>query len=226
MAVYGITRVSTLDQTEGTSLSEQERKIHAVAVLAGLSVDEVYTDAGISGSVPLAERPEGRKMVGKLKTGDTVICYKIDRLFRSAADALSTVTAWQDKGIDLIVVEFGADPVTSNGTSKLLMGILSMVAEFERGLIRQRMADGREAKKAAGGHIGGSAPFGYRKLGEGRGAMLEPIPEQQAAIDDMVRLKAEKLSLRAVAERIREQYGFKVSHVAVRNAIARREGAA
>ena len=119
--------------------------------------------------------------------GDTVVCNKIDRLFRSAADALTTVKEWQESGIDLIVVAFGADPVTANGTSKLMMGILSMVAEFERDLIRERMDEGRTAKKAKGGHIGGSAPFGYRKLGEGRGAMLEPVEAEQYAID---RIKA------------------------------------
>lgn len=222
MAVYGITRVSTLDQVEGTSLEEQRRKVEAIATVAGITVDHIYEDAGISGAVPLAERPQGREMVEALRPGDTVICAKIDRLFRSAEDALSTVKAWQDRGIDLIVVAFGADPVTANGTSKLLMGILAMVAEFERDLIRERLSDGRAAKRAKGGHIGGTAPFGYEKVGEGRGAMLQPIPAQQKAIDDMVSLRASGASYRAIADQIAENHGMNVSHLAVRNAINRR----
>ncbi len=222
MAVYGLTRVSTLDQAEGTSLDEQERKIEAIATVAGLSVDRIFTDAGISGSVPLSERPAGGELVALLQPGDTVVCNKIDRLFRSAADALTTVKEWQESGIDLIVVAFGADPVTANGTSKLMMGILSMVAEFERDLIRERMDDGRAAKKAKGGHIGGSAPFGYRKLGEGRGAMLEPVQAEQRAIDRMVVLKAKGASLRRIADVIKSEFGVKVSHVAVKNALLRR----
>lgn len=225
MAVFGITRVSTLDQADGTSLSEQARKIEAIATVAGLTVNHVYIDAGISGSVPLALRPQGGQMVAALQPGDTVIANKIDRLFRSAADALATVKDWQERGINLIVVAFGADPVTSNGTSKLMMGILSMVAEFERDLIRERMSDGREAKKAAGGHIGGSSPFGFALQGEGKGAMLSPIPAEQAAIDAMERMKGEGLSLRKIASAIEDQYGFTVSHVAVRNALSRRASA-
>ena len=120
MAVFGITRVSTMDQAEGTSLEVQEEKIKAMATIAGLTVDRVFEDAGISGSVPLAERPEGGEMVRLLQPGDTVICNKIDRMFRSAADALTTVKEWQENGIDLIVVDFGTAPVTENGTSKLL----------------------------------------------------------------------------------------------------------
>ena len=222
MAAFGLTRVSTLDQAEGTSLDEQERKIQAIATVAGLHVDRIFTDAGISGSVPLSERPAGGEMVALLQPGDTVVCNKIDRLFRSAADALITVKEWQESGIDLIVVAFGADPVTANGTSKLMMGILSMVAEFERDLIRERMDEGRAAKKAKGGHIGGTAPFGYRKLGEGRGAMLEPVEAEQRAIDRMVSLKAKGSSLRGIAETVKNEFGFPVSHVAVKNALSRR----
>lgn len=222
MAVYGYTRVSTVDQVDGTSLDEQARKIEAIATVAGLAVDRIYTDAGISGSVPLSDRPEGGDMAATLRPGDTVIALKIDRLFRSATDALTTVKEWQDRGVNLIFVQFGAEPVNSNGTAKLLFGILSMTAEFERDLIRERLADGREAKKAKGGHIGGSAPFGYRKLGEGKGAMLEPIPSEQAAIDDMVKLRADGLSYRVIAEAVTAKHKVKVSHVAVGKALDRR----
>lgn len=223
MAVHGITRVSTLDQADGTSLADQVKKIEAIATVAGLTVDRIFEDAGISGSIPLAERPAGGEMVAQLEPGDTVICNKIDRLFRSAADALTTVKEWQERDINLIVVAFGADPVTANGTSKLLMGILAMVAEFERDLIRERMQDGREAKKAKGGHIGGTAPFGFRKVGEGKGAMLEPIAEQQAAIDLMVERYAKGASLRTIATYVAAQTGFKVTHVAVKSALVRRD---
>ncbi len=223
MAVYGVTRVSTADQVEGTSLDEQRRKIHAIATVADLTVDHVFEDRGISGSVPLGKRPEGSKLFEVLQPGDTVIAYKIDRLFRNAADALATVQDWRDRGIDLIIAAFGADPVTANGVSKLLFGILAMTAEFERETIRERLAEGREAKRAMGGHIGGSAPFGYETVGEGRGAMLVPVPDQQDAIDRMVELRAAGKSFRAIAEAILDETGHKLSHVSVKTALLRRQ---
>jgi DNA invertase Pin-like site-specific DNA recombinase len=103
----------------------------------------------------------------------------------------------------------------------MFFGMLALVAEFERERTRERLADGRGAKRAAGGHIGGSAPFGYRKLGAGRSAHLEPIPEQQDAILTMHRLAAEGASLRAIAGEVRQRHGFVVSHLAVRTALRR-----
>ena len=64
-------------------------------------------------------------------------------------------------------------------------------------------------------------PFGYHKLGAGRSARLEPIPEKQDAILTMHRLAAEGASLRVIAEEVRQRYGFVVSHLAVRTALHR-----
>ncbi|WP_422001930.1 recombinase family protein [Roseovarius mucosus] len=216
MATYIYTRVSTFDQVEGTSLDEQDRKCRGVAMMQGWDVEEVFSDPGITGSKPLSERPAGRKMTTLLTQGDTVIAAKIDRLFRSSADALSTVEAWKKAGIDLVIAEFGADPVTENGTSKLLFGILSMVAEFERSLIRERLEGGKAAKRAKGGHAGGKTPFGYDKVGEGRDAMLVKNEGEQAAIALIKELRAEGASLRATALAVEERLGLKVSHMVVR----------
>ncbi len=224
MAVYIYTRVSTLDQVEGSSLAEQSRKCQGAAMMAGHEVAATFTDAGISGGVALAERPEGGKLAAMLRPGDVVIVAKIDRCFRSAADALTTVQGWQAEGVSLVVAEFGAEPVNANGTAKLLFGILAMVAEFEKGLIKERMTMGRAAKKAKGGHIGGSAPFGFRKVGQGKGAMLEPIPAEQAAIADMRDWQAEGLSLRTIAGKVQEVHGLTLSHLSVRAALARAAG--
>lgn len=222
MAVYSYQRVSSTEQTEGTSLETQEAKCRGAALMMESELTETFTDGGLSGSVPLAERAAGADMLARLGPGDTVIVKAIDRLFRSAADALATVEEWKKQGISLVIADFGSDPVTENGTSKFLFGVLSMVAELERQTIRDRVALGRAAKKAAGGHIGGSTPFGYRKLGKGRGAMLEPVEAEQRAIDRMIVLKADGASLRGISEAIITEFGFKVSHVAVKNALLRR----
>src|SRR4051794_18956376 len=68
MTVFGYTRVSTAEQAadDRTSLATQRRKIAAAAELAGLAIDEIVEEAGVSGSKPLAERPSGGPLLARL----------------------------------------------------------------------------------------------------------------------------------------------------------------
>src|SRR3954469_18636724 len=172
MAAYGYTRVSTAEQAadDRTSLETQRRKIGAAAELAGLPVDEIIEEAAASGSRPLAERPAGGPLLTRLRKGDTLIVAKLDRAFRNAADALATAEQLKAQKIDLIIADMGSEPVTQNGVSRMFFGMLALVAEFERERLRERLTDGRSAKKATDGHIGGQTPFGFRKVGVGRAA--------------------------------------------------------
>jgi DNA invertase Pin-like site-specific DNA recombinase len=216
MTTYAYTRVSTTEQVDGTSLEEQERKARGVAMIRGEEIAEVFSDAGVSGSIPLEQRPAGKRLLGVLKKGDTLIVAKLDRVFRNATDALVRSDAFKEKGIKLILVDMGNDPVTENGTGRIFFGMLALVAEFERHRILERTDNGRQAKRAKGGHIGGSAPFGYKVVGLGKDAHLVPVEDQQHAIADIVSLSAEGHSLRKIADHIRVAYGFRISHEAVR----------
>jgi Resolvase, N terminal domain len=85
-------RVSTLKQAdEGESLDVQGRQIEGYAHMHGLTLAEVLVEGGVSGSVPVEERPVGAALFAKLERGDIVIAAKLDRLFRSALDALKVV---------------------------------------------------------------------------------------------------------------------------------------
>jgi DNA invertase Pin-like site-specific DNA recombinase len=219
MAVFGYTRVSTADQALGTSLEEQERRIHGVAMMRGVELTQLFTEAGISGSVPLEGRPAGRVLLAALRPGDTLIVSKLDRAFRNAADALTRADAWRRAGVHLIVADMGADPVTGKGVAKMFFGMLALVAEFERDRILERTHEGRRTKAARGGHIGGSAPFGYRVAGSGREARLVEVPEQQSAIK-MIRSMRGRASLRQIAEQVRRTHGVRISHEGVRQVLA------
>ena len=139
-------------------------------------------------------------MLAVLRPGDLVVVAKLDRLFRSAQDALETVEALRKRGVALVIADMGSDPVTENGVSKLFFTMLAAFAEFERGRIAERVADGRRSKRAAGGFIGGQAPYGWRVVGQGRGATLEPDPVEAAVVAHARMLWESGLSLRAVAE--------------------------
>jgi DNA invertase Pin-like site-specific DNA recombinase len=221
MAVYGYTRVSTAEQAgdDRTSLQTQRQRILQAAGLAGLQVDEFIEEAGVSGSKPLANRPVGGPLLARLQKGDTLVIAKLDRGFRNAADALAVAEMLRARKVDLIVADMGSEPVTQNGVSRMFFGMLALVAEFER----SRLHDGRTAKRREGGHIGGSTPFGFRKLGTGRAARLEPIPEQQEALRRIKALRAEGKSLRAIAAELATE-GHRISHVSVKAALAREAG--
>lgn len=184
-------RVSSQEQVDGSSLADQERKTRAVAQLRGVGPYDVsvYTDEGISGSIPLGERPEGRRLYADAKSGDIIIAAKLDRMFRSALDALGTIDSFRAMGVDVILIDVGVEPVGTSAIAKLFFTMLSAFAEFERARIEERTTDGRKAKKAANGHLGGQPPYGFRKVGEGKTAHLEPNSDEQAVITKVRELR-------------------------------------
>ena len=151
--------------------------LSATSPATGLATFDIaeYVDPGVSGSLPLGERPSGKEMLESAKPGDCVVACKLDRLFRSAIDALRTAEELRERGVDLILVDMGTEPVTGNGAAKLFFGMLSIFAEFERERITERTISGRQAKRLTGGHLGGSPPFGYTTCGEGRQSKLVPV---------------------------------------------------
>ena len=102
----------------------------------------------VSGSLPLAERPQGKLLLASLKPGDVVVTAKLDRMFRSALNALDVLAQLKAAGVSLHMIDLGGD-VTGNGVSKLVFTILSAVAEAERDRIREQIgqvkADQRHA---------------------------------------------------------------------------------
>jgi DNA invertase Pin-like site-specific DNA recombinase len=196
MATHGYCRVSTARQAEeGESLGAQERTLAGYAMMHGLAIDRTFIERGVSGSKPLADRPEGAALLAALQPGDAVITAKLDRMFRSALDALDVLGQLQKRGISLHMIDLGGD-VTGNGISKLVFTILSAVAEAERDRIRERVATVKADQRARGRYLGGIAPFGWR-VGED-GALTEVL-EQQLAIAEMRRLREQGASLRQIA---------------------------
>ena len=195
-------RVSTMEQAEGTSLEDQERKAKAIATLrnAGPYEFSVYCDEGVSGSVKLHERPEGKRLLLDMKPGDVIVASKLDRLFRNAADALTTAEYLKKQDIQLVLTDMGVDSVTGNGVARLFFGMLALVAEFERERINERTHDGRKAKKQKNGHNGGPPPFGFKVIGEGKEARLEACAEETTMMTEISRLMREHTPASAARE--------------------------
>jgi DNA invertase Pin-like site-specific DNA recombinase len=220
MLVYGYIRVSTDEQVNGTSLDEQRRQITGIAMAADLELSDIVADPGVSGSVPLFDRAGGQRFA-HLGAGDIVIASKLDRLFRSALDALRTVEQWEQNGVRLIINGHGEVTDQRNPFGRLMLEMMAVFAGHERRLIKERLMDGRRAKKAKGGHIGGNRPFGFTVEGTGKDAMLIPVQAEQQAIDQMLEMRQQGRSLRAIAA-VMKDAGHSISHETVARVLASR----
>jgi putative DNA-invertase from lambdoid prophage Rac len=194
----GYCRVSTAEQvTNGDSLDTQRQQITAWALLKGWTIAEFFIEAGVSGSVPLADRPEGQRLLATVGPGDVIIAPKLDRAFRSAADALATLEVLKEQGVGLHLIDLGGD-VISNGVSKLIFTILSAVAEAERDRLRERIREVKRHLASQGVYGGGKRPFGF-DIVDGK---LVPNPAEQAAIADMKAMREQGAKLRQIGERV------------------------
>lgn len=167
MSVYGYTRVSTARQaSEGESLEVQQRAIMGYAMMHGHEVTHTYIEQGVSGSVPLHEREQGARLLGALRAGDMIVTAKLDRMFRSASDALQVLDGLKRRGVSLHMIDLGGD-VTGSGISKLLFTILSAVAEAERDRIRERISQVKSDQRDRARYLGGRVPYGYERDASG-----------------------------------------------------------
>jgi putative DNA-invertase from lambdoid prophage Rac len=198
MRTFGYIRVSTAEQaTNGDSLDTQRNQILGYAMMKGWQVDEVFVEPGVSGSIPFAERPQGQRLLASIHKGDAMVTPKLDRMFRSASDALGTLEEIKDQGVSLHMIDLGGD-VCGNGISKLVFTILSAVAENERDRIRERIRDVKRRLASLGVYGGGKRPFGSDVV-EGR---LVARPDEQAKLGTMRAMRAERASYRAIGSAV------------------------
>jgi DNA invertase Pin-like site-specific DNA recombinase len=189
MSTYAYTRVSTMDQADsGLGLSDQEEKIRSYAKMRDLQIDRLFVDNGISGTVPIADRPAGGEMVALLKRGDAVIFVRIDRGFRDAGDALSTLRSWDKKGITAHIVDLNGMSIDiSTAMGRVMVGILACFAEWQVNSIRDNTRSALRVKIKRMEKTGGRVPYGFKcfmdSTGERKVKKLIPDEDEQKVID-------------------------------------------
>lgn len=162
---YIYTRVSTSMQVDGFSLDAQKEKLRRYAEFQEFTVTGEYSDEGKSGK-NIEGRPEFQCMLNDISNGkdsvEYVLVFKLSRFGRNAADVLSSLQLMQDYGVNLICVEDGID--SSKDSGKLMISVLSAVAEIERENILVQTMEGRKQKAREGKWNGGFAPYGYELI--------------------------------------------------------------
>ena len=176
---YIYTRVSTSMQVDGYSLDAQKDKLRKYAEYQEMSIVGEYSDEGKSGK-SVEGRPQFKQMLSDIEKGkddvDYVLVFKLSRFGRNAADILSSLQKMQDYGVNLICVEDGID--SSKDAGKLMISVLSAVAEIERENILVQTMEGRRQKAREGRWNGGFAPYGYQKAEDNKNHL---VPDSYAA---------------------------------------------
>lgn len=159
VALYG--RVSTEDQAERGTIAGQVAFLRDFCRLYSLDVAGEYFDDGISGTVSLADRPEGRRLIEDVQAGriQEVIVYRLDRLGRTLRALLDAHDNLAGMGVTIRSATEPFDTATPIGT--FLFQLLGSLAQLERSTITERMLMGRDRVAKAGKWTGGPIPLGY-----------------------------------------------------------------
>lgn len=204
MKAIGYVRVSTGDQaTDGVSLEVQHTRIEAYAAMMGLELVAIVREEGVSASVPLKHRKGGQQVLVALWEQGVrhVVALKLDRLFRDAADCLTTTKQWDRDGVALHLVDMGGQTLnTASAMGRMFLTITAAFGELERNLIAERTSQALQHKKSQGQHVG-RPPFGFKMVDHA----LVPIPEEVAIVQEVKRQRAAGKTLWQIAHWLRAQ---------------------
>ena len=193
-------RVSSEEQRDREPIEIQREFLQEYCRLYGLEVVQIYADDGVSGTIPLHERPEGRRLLEDAKEGkfSTLLLYRLDRLGRSLLVIVDAHDRLQAFGVAL---KSATEPIdTSNPSGRLIFQMLASFAEYERETIRERTRAGLHRAFRGGRHFG-AVPYGYRADDQGR---LQVVPEEAKIVREIVSNVAEGSTLYAEAKRLND----------------------
>jgi site-specific DNA recombinase len=196
VAVY--CRVSSDEQRDKQTIDTQTDFATRYTQLHNeLEVVEVYKDDGVSGGVPVSDRPEGARMLADAKAHrfDMLIVYRVDRLSRSLLDLLRTTEALEEWHVTLRSMTEPFDTSTPLGT--FVLQLLGMLAELEKSNIRDRSVTGSMRCAREGKWLGGLSPLGYKV----EGGRLVVEPEEAALVDRIFTLcSEERMTLQEIVD--------------------------
>jgi site-specific DNA recombinase len=175
-------RVSSEEQREAGTIKTQDEVLRTHAERMGFKVVEAYADDGVSGVIPLHERPAGALLLRDAREGrfQTVLVYKLDRLARTQLGILDAADRLERMGVALRSATEHYETATPQG--RLMFQMLGSFAEFEKSNINERTRDGLYRAHRSGRHLA-PVPFGYRANEDGR---LEIVPEEAEVVSEII----------------------------------------
>ena len=202
LAAVGYIRVSTDQQADhGIGLETQLESLRAYALIHKLNLVEIISDEGISGTIPLRDRPGGAGLLGMLgRKVRHVVALKLDRLFRNAADALAQTELWDRQGITVHLIDVGGTSInSSSAVGRMFLTMLAGFAQFERDLIAERTAAALATLRARQ-QVYNHVPLGYTRQGD----QLVVEPGEQETIQQIMALRDGGLSYKRIADQLND----------------------
>ena len=176
--VVAYCRVSTEEQaSSGVSLAAQEQKLRAYCLAMDLELVAVESDAGVSAKT--LDRPALARALAALDSGaaDALVVVKLDRLTRSVRDLADLLEQYFSADHGLISLGESVDTRTAAG--RLVLNVMTSVAQWEREAIGERTSSALQHMKAQGKRVG-AVPYGYELAEDGE--TLVPNETEQAVI--------------------------------------------
>lgn len=166
---YGYARVSTKDQVLDLQID----------ALKKAGCDKVFLEVakGIK-----ADRPEWIKLLSAIKSGDTLVVWKLDRIGISLQHLIKTVNELISNNIDIISLKDPINIITAQG--RLMFNIFASLAEFEKDLIRERTMAGLKSARDRG-RIGGR-PKGLSEKAKRNAGIAEALYKQNELTSDQI----------------------------------------
>ena len=227
LRAIGYVRVSTIHQVEGGhSLDEQRAKIEAYCDLHGDRLDLIGIEADEGASGKTLAREGLQRVFDRIEAGEVevVVIPKLDRLTRSVRDLGELLEGhFHEEGAALASVAEHIDTTTAAG--RLMLNLLTVVAQWEREAISERITTAMQHMKAQGKRVG-HVPYGHRLAADGE--HLEEDPDEQRILALIGELREQGLSLRAVAAELNDRQitnrGRTWSHTTVRSKLKHLHG--
>lgn len=163
MKVAGAIRVSTDDQA--LSVDAQRTRIVEYCAFNKYTLVDIFIDENVSGSIPICERPNGGKLCNLINTNEiqAVVAVKLDRLFRSASDALIMCDNWMKHGVSMHLIDMGGMSMnTDTAMGKMMLTIFAGIAEMERNMTSERVKFVLNDKKNKS-LVYGPIPYGFNE---------------------------------------------------------------
>ncbi len=157
--VIGYARVSSEEQARGTSLEDQQTAIRAYAKDRGLTVHRLYVEAVSAVREKIETREQMQALMKDVRSGDLVLCDKLDRWSRDPEFTYASVRQILAAGASFYAISDRCDPSTSEGDTTLGFRILFAREEHKR--IKERMVGTRRLLRDQGFYVEGRVPLGY-----------------------------------------------------------------
>jgi len=153
-------RVSSEDQADRGTIDAQRDFLRQFASLYQLPVTDEYADDGVTGTLPLGERPEGRRLLQDAEAGrfGCVLVYRLTRLGRSLKALIEAHDILSRFGVTIRSATEPFDTSTPIGT--FLFQLLGSLAQLDRAQVLEQLTRGRDRVARKGKWTEGPVPFG------------------------------------------------------------------